>query len=89
MDNGGNKIVKTKQKLYKQWAKTESAKKPKGGVHLREKYNKYRRSLKHAITAAKSKFYYINYKQITSYLTDRNNIVYSIHTVYINVKYKF
>ena len=50
--------ISTKDKLYKDWKKTTSAKKPKGDPTYYQKYSDYRRTLKHTITAAKKKFYH-------------------------------
>ena len=49
--------VNRKHELYNEWKKTTSAKCPEGNQSLYKKFSDYRRSLKHAITTAKSRYY--------------------------------
>jgi hypothetical protein len=49
--------VNKKHDLYKTWKKSVSSKNAKGDPLAYQKYNNYRRSLKHAITAAKTHYY--------------------------------
>lgn len=52
------KSVNTKNNLYVDWKKTKCSKLPDGDTLAYRKYSDFRRTLKHAITAAKSRFYH-------------------------------
>lgn len=49
--------IEEKQILYKEWKKSCTPKNIQGNKHLYDKYSKYRRCLKHIISAVKAKHY--------------------------------
>ena len=49
--------INQKESYYRAWAKTKTKKNPKGDSAMHQKYKDYRRSLKHATSAAKQKYY--------------------------------